>query len=152
MKPRRPLSWLDPGVFGTLGVGGGFAVGAQLVRPDAEVWLMYGDGSSAYSLSEFDTYLRHGLPVIAVIGTDASWAQIARDQGDILGDLVGTELRRTAYHKVAEGYGGVGLLLDKPEDVPKVIAEAKALRKQGKPVCINAMIGATDFRKGSLSI
>ena len=46
-----PLSWLDPGVFGTLGVGGGFTVGAAAYRPGAEVWLIYGDGSSAYSLA-----------------------------------------------------------------------------------------------------
>ena len=100
MRPRKPLSWLDPGVFGTLGVGGGFAVGAATVREDAEIWLFYGDGSSAYSLAEFDTYVRNGYAPIAVIGTDASWHQIARDQVVILGDPVGTELLRTDYHKV----------------------------------------------------
>ena len=109
VRPRAPLSWLDPGVFGTLGVGGGFAVGAASVRPSAEVWLFYGDGSSAYSLAEFDTYVRSGYAPIAVIGTDASWQQIARDQVKILGDAVGTQLRRTDYHVVAEGYGGKGL-------------------------------------------
>ena len=55
VRPRAPLSWLDPGVFGTLGVGGGFALGAALVRPGREVWLVWGDGSSAYTLAEFDT-------------------------------------------------------------------------------------------------
>ncbi|CAN0596042.1 unnamed protein product, partial [Laminaria digitata] len=101
LKPRRPLSWLDPGVFGTLGVGGGFALGAALCRPEAEVWLIWGDGSSAYSLAEFDTYIRHGLAPIAVVGTDASWGQIARDQVDILGPSLGTDLRATDYHEVA---------------------------------------------------
>jgi hypothetical protein len=62
---------LDPGVFGTLGVGGGFAVGAATVRPRAEVWIIYGDGSSAYSLNEFDTFVRHGYAPIAVIGLTA---------------------------------------------------------------------------------
>ena len=56
-----PLCWLDPGVFGTLGVGGGFAVGASLVKPGKEVWLIYGDGSCAYSIAEMDTCIRHGL-------------------------------------------------------------------------------------------
>jgi acetolactate synthase-1/2/3 large subunit len=152
LRPRGPLAWLDPGVFGTLGVGGGFATGAALVRPDSEVWLMYGDGSSAYSLAEFDTWVRHGLAPIAVIGTDASWAQIAREQGEILGDLCGTELLRTEYHKVAEGYGGVGLLLTDPADIESTIAEAKRHAKAGRPVCINAHIGSVDFRKGSISI
>jgi len=49
---------LDPGAFGTLGVGGGFALGAKLVRPDAEVWIVWGDGSSAYSIAEYDTFKR----------------------------------------------------------------------------------------------
>jgi acetolactate synthase-like protein len=152
LKPRRPLSWLDPGVFGTLGVGGGFAVGASVIRPDAEVWLLYGDGSSAYSLSEFDTCVRHGLAPIAVVGTDAAWGQIGRDQATILGSDVGTTLRRTDYHKVAEGYGGVGLLLDDPAKVDEVIDRAKAIRKEGKPVCINVILAKSDFREGSISI
>ncbi len=152
LKPRRPLSWLDPGVFGTLGVGGGFAVGACAVRPTAEVWIIYGDGSSAYSLSEFDTFARHGLAPIAVVGTDASWGQIARDQVTLLGSDVGTTLARTAYHTVAEGYGGVGLLLDRPDKVDAVLDEAKALSKQGRPVCINVHLAKTDFREGSISI
>ena len=73
LSPRGPLSWLDPGVFGTLGVGGGFALGAQLCRPDAEVWILYGDGSAAYSLAEFDTFVRHKLPIYALVGTNGSW-------------------------------------------------------------------------------
>ena len=152
LRPRKPLSWLDPGVFGTLGVGGGFAVGASAVRPKAETWIIYGDGSSAYSLSEFDTFVRHGMAPIAVIGTDASWQQIARDQTTLLGSDVGTTLRRTDYHKVAEGYGGVGLLLDDPKKVDAVLDQAKALSRQGKPVCINVHIAKTDFREGSISI
>lgn len=152
VRPRSPLSWLDPGVFGTLGVGGGFAVGASVVRPGAEVWLIYGDGSCAYSIAEFDTCVRHGLAPIAVIGTDGLWAQIARDQYDLLGDDVGTVLNRTAYHEVAQGYGGVGLLLTDPAKIDDTLDEAKALSRQGKPVCVNVHISSTDFRKGSISV
>ncbi len=152
LRPRGPLGWLDPGVFGTLGVGGGFATGAACVRPDAEVWIIYGDGSSAYSLAEFDTYVRHGLAPIAVVGTDASWAQIARDQVTILGDDVGTSLRRTAYHQVAEGYGGAGLLLDDPTKTDEVLDEAKRLAAAGRPVLVNVHLAKTNFREGSISI
>jgi acetolactate synthase-1/2/3 large subunit len=152
LRPRRPLSWLDPGVFGTLGVGGGFALAAALARPGAQVWLIYGDGSSAYSLAEFDTFVRHGLAPIAVIGTDGAWAQIARDQVEILGDDVGTVLERTAYHRVAEGYGGVGLLLTDPDDIDATLDRAIETAAAGKPVCINVHIASTEFRKGSLSM
>jgi acetolactate synthase-like protein len=152
VRPRAPLSWLDPGVFGTLGVGGGFALGATLVKPGREVWLIWGDGSSAYTLAEFDTYVRHGLAPIAVIGNDASWMQIAREQVEVLGTSLGTDLRRTDYHRVAEGYGGVGLQLTDPARVDATLAEAKAIAKGGRPVCINVHLRKTDFRKGSISI
>ncbi len=152
LRPRQPLSWLDPGVFGTLGVGGGFAVGAAKVRPGKEIWLIYGDGSCAYSLAEIDTYVRHGLAPIAVIGTDGSWAQIAREQVPLLGDDVGTVLRRTAYHVAAEGYGAVGLLLDDPSKIDSTLDQAKELAASGKPVVVNVHIASSEFRKGSISM
>jgi acetolactate synthase-1/2/3 large subunit len=152
VRPRAPLSWLDPGVFGTLGVGGGFSVGAAASRPGKEIWLVWGDGSSAYSLSEFDTFVRHGYAPIAIIGNDASWAQIAREQVEMLGTALGTELRRTDYHKVAEGYGGVGLVLTDPGKIDSTLAEARSISRGGRPVCINVHLRATDFRKGSISI
>jgi acetolactate synthase-like protein len=152
VRPRAPLTWLDPGVFGTLGVGGGFAIGAALVRPDREVWLLWGDGSSAYTLSELDTCVRHGLAPICIIGNDASWGQIARDQVDILGTALGTVLRRTSYERVAEGYGAVGLLLTDPTKIDATLAEAKAVAKSGRPVCINVMLRQSEFRKGSMSM
>jgi acetolactate synthase-1/2/3 large subunit len=152
LSPRKPLSWLDPGVFGTLGVGGGFALGAKLARPDAEVWIVYGDGSAAYSLAEFDTFVRHRIPLIAIVGNDASWAQIAREQIALLKDEVGTVLRRTNYHVVAEGYGGRGILVDRVEEIEPALREARRLAAEGFPVLINLLIGKTDFRKGSISM
>jgi acetolactate synthase-1/2/3 large subunit len=152
LSPRAPLSWLDPGVFGTLGVGGGFALGAKLCRPEADVWIIYGDGSVAYSLAEFDTFVRHGLPVIAVVGNDAGWTQIAREQIEILKDDVGTVLARTDYHQVAAGYGGRGLLLERGEDVEAVLREALRLARAGSPVLVNAHLDKTEFRKGSISM
>lgn len=150
--PRGPLSWLDPGVFGTLGVGAGFAIGAKLVRPDAEVWLLWGDGSAGYGLAEFDTFVRHGLGIIAVVGNDASWAQIARDQVALLGDDIGTVLRRTAYEKVAEGFGGAGLELRDAAAIDDTLARAKALAGAHTPVLVNVHLASSDFRKGSISM
>jgi acetolactate synthase-1/2/3 large subunit len=152
LRPRRPLSWLDPGPFGTLGVGGGFAMAAALARPSAQVWLIYGDGSSAYSLAEFDSYVRHGVAPIAVVGTDGAWAQIARDQLTLLGDDVGTTLNRTAYHDVAAGYGGVGLLLTDPAEIGSALDRAVEIAASGRPVCLNVHIDRSEFRKGSLSM
>jgi acetolactate synthase-1/2/3 large subunit len=152
LSPRGPRTWLDPGVFGTLGVGGGFAVGAKLCRPECDVWILYGDGSSAYSLAEFDTFARHGLPIVAVVGNDASWNQIAREQVEILKDDVGTVLARTDYHVVAEGYGGKGLLLRRNSEIGPALAEALRLSRGGAPVLVNAHLDKTEFRKGSISM
>jgi len=152
VRPRGPLGWLDPGVFGTLGVGGGFALAAKLCRPAAEVWLLWGDGSAGFSLAEIDTCVRHGLPIVAVVGNDAGWTQIAREQVEVLGDAVGTELARTDYHAVAEGYGGAGILVEREDEVAAALARAKELAAAGRPVVVNVHLGASDFRKGSISM
>lgn len=152
VRPRSPLGWLDPGPYGTLGVGGGFAIGAKLARPEAEVWILYGDGSVAYSLAEFDTCARHGLPVVALVGNDASWAQIARDQVAVLGDDVGTVLAATAYHRAAEALGGKGLEIRSPEEIRPAFEQARAWAHDGHAVLINAHLAKSDFRKGSISL
>ncbi len=152
LRPRGPLRWLDPGPFGTLGVGAGFALGAKLCRPESEVWILYGDGSCGYTLAEFDTFVRHGVPVIAVVGNDGAWMQILREQIEVLHDDVGCVLARTPYGQVVEGFGARGLQLERPEDVPAVLAEAKAIAASGTPVLVNALLGKTDFRKGSISM
>ncbi|MEZ4767166.1 MAG: thiamine pyrophosphate-dependent enzyme [Caldilineales bacterium] len=152
LQPPGPLTWLDPGPFGTLGVGAGFALGAKLARPDADVWIIYGDGSAGYSLSEFDTFVRHRVPVTALVGNDASWAQIAREQTEIFGDDVATVLAHTDYHRVAEGFGATGLLLDDPELAAETLDQARHLARRGTPVLVNAILGKSDFRKGSISM
>jgi acetolactate synthase-1/2/3 large subunit len=152
LRPRGPLSWLDPGVFGTLGVGAGFAVGAKLCRPDAEVWLIYGDGSAGYTLAEFDTLVRHKLPVIAVVGNDAGWSQIARDQVTYLQDDVATVLAPTAYDQVVEGLGAKGIRIARPEEIVPALEDARRTAAGGRPVLINVHIGRTGFRDGSISM
>ena len=152
LRPRAPLSWLDPGVFGTLGPGAGFALGAKLCRPESEVWLLYGDGAAAFSLAEFDTFARHAVPVIGVVGNDAGWTQITRGQVELFGDDLATVLARTDYDEVAKGYGAAGVRLAEGGDTDAALTKAKSTAAAGRPVLVNAWIGATDFRKGSLSV
>jgi len=152
LRPRGPLTWLDPGVFGTLGVGAGFALGASLARPGSEVWLLWGDGASGYGLAEFDTFVRHGVPVIAVVGNDAGWTQIAREQVKMLKDDVGTVLARTAYHEVARGFGAEGIEVRRADEVEAALARARAFAAAGRPVLVNVWLDRTDFREGSISM
>jgi len=152
VRPRGPLSWLDPGPFGTLGVGAGFALAAKLVLPDAEVWVLYGDGSVGLSLAEADTFARHGLPIVAVIGNDAAWTQIAREQVEVLGDDVGTKLAATDYHLAAAGLGARGFRVEDAASLETTLAEARAAAGAGHPAYVNVRLGRTDFRKGSVSM
>lgn len=152
LRPRAPLHWLDPGAFGTLGVGAGFSLGVAQLRAPAETWLIWGDGASGYGLAEFDTFLRHRLPVIAVVGNDASWAQIAREQVKLLGDDVGTVLARTAYHEVARGFGAEGLEIRRSDEIDGVLGRARELAAAGRPVLVNVWLDRTDFREGSISM
>jgi thiamine pyrophosphate-dependent acetolactate synthase large subunit-like protein len=152
VRPRGPLSWLDPGPFGTLGVGAGFALAAKLLRPRAEVWILYGDGSLGFSLSEADTFVRHGVPILAVVGNDAGWTQIAREQLQVLKDDVGTALRPTEYERAAEGLGARGLRAAATDTLAGTLRRAKQIARAGEPVYVNVLLGKTDFRKGSLSM
>eukprot|EP00002_Diphylleia_rotans_P008963 TRINITY_DN1896_c0_g1_i1.p1 TRINITY_DN1896_c0_g1~~TRINITY_DN1896_c0_g1_i1.p1 ORF type:complete len:696 (+),score=175.72 TRINITY_DN1896_c0_g1_i1:70-2157(+) len=154
IRPRGPLTWLDPGAFGTLGVGAGFALGAKLCRPEAEVWLIWGDGSAGYSLIEYDTFVRHGVPVISLIGNDACWTQIEREQVPMFKDDVACPLVYTEYDKAAEGIGAKGISIATPDkdSIANALTHAAQLAANGQPVVINALIGRTDFRDGSLSV
>ena len=152
LRPRGPLAWLDPGAFGTLGVGAGFAIGAGMARPKSEVWIVWGDGACGYGLAEFDTFVRHGIPVIAVVGNDAGWTQIAREQVKMLGDDVGTVLSRTAYHEVAKGFGAAGVEIRTDAEVEAGLAEARRLAASGRPVLVNVWLDKTEFREGSISM
>nr|XP_012313201.1 acetolactate synthase-like protein isoform X2 [Aotus nancymaae] len=163
VQPRGPLCWLDPGkegplpgamgnpssghlhthlflvlsgAFGTLGVGAGFALGAKLCRPDAEVWCLFGDGAFGYSLIEFDTFVRHKIPVMALVGNDAGWTQISREQVPCLGSNVACGLAYTDYHKAAVGLGARGLLLsrDNEDQVVEVLHNAQQQCRDGHPV------------------
>lgn len=151
VRPRGPLAWLDPGVFGTLGVGAGFAVGARLCRA-GEVWVLFGDGASGWSLAEYDSLARHGLPVIAVVGNDAGWTQIAREQVKLLKDDAGTVLTRADYHEVVRGFGAEGILVKRTDEVRPALERARRVAGEGRAVLVNVWLDRTDFREGSISM
>ena len=125
----------------------------RLCRPKAEVWIIYGDGSAAYSLAEFDTFVRHGIPVIAVVGNDAGWTQIAREQVEILGTTTSAAsspaptITRSPRATAAAAFSST-----RNEDIRSVLEEALAIARSGSPVLINAHLAKTEFRKGSISM
>jgi thiamine pyrophosphate-dependent acetolactate synthase large subunit-like protein len=152
LRPRGPLRWLDPGVFGTLGVGAGFAMASKACKSSSQVWIIFGDGSSGWSLSEFDTFTRMNLPVIAVIGNDACWSQMYRDQSKLLNDTTATTLAYTNYHEVAKGFGAHGIIINRDEQIQDALNEAVKVYNTGKSVLINCIIAKSGFREGSVSL
>jgi thiamine pyrophosphate-dependent acetolactate synthase large subunit-like protein len=135
-----------------LGVGAGFALGAKLVFPEKDVYIIYGDGSAGYSLMEYDTFVRHNLPVISVIGNDACWSQIARDQVEFLKSDAAMNLAYSDYQNIGKAFGAEGVKVDNLDAFKAAVVEAKTLTRKGIPYIINAIIGKTDFRKGSISV
>jgi thiamine pyrophosphate-dependent acetolactate synthase large subunit-like protein len=133
-------------------VGAGFALGASLCRPESQIWIVFGDGSVGYSLAEFDTFVRHKIPVIAVVGNDACWSQIAREQVKLLEDDTAVMLDRTEYQRVVAGFGAVGLVIHKDDESDEVLRQAADVAAGGHPVLVNALLDQSDFREGSLSI
>ena len=73
IEPERPGGWLDPGPYGCLGTGLGYAIAARLARPSAQVVLLLGDGAAGFSLMDADTLVRHKLPVVIVCGNNGAW-------------------------------------------------------------------------------
>eukprot|EP00484_Ammonia_sp_Unknown_P023747 CAMPEP_0197032188 /NCGR_PEP_ID=MMETSP1384-20130603/10929_1 /TAXON_ID=29189 /ORGANISM="Ammonia sp." /LENGTH=643 /DNA_ID=CAMNT_0042461811 /DNA_START=24 /DNA_END=1955 /DNA_ORIENTATION=+ len=153
VKPRSPLRWLDPGAFGTLGCGAGFALGVKGLNPDANVIMLYGDGSVGWSLCEFDTFRRFKFGLIAIIGNDSCWHQMYRDQVRILKDTTATLLgEHTRYDRVVEGFECKGFLVRNATEFKHAFKEAQKYAKQGIPVVINALISKSKFREGSISL
>ncbi len=151
LRLRWPQLWMDPGPLGTLGVGPGYALAAKLTRPEARVWIMYGDGSFGLHGLEFEALVRQQVPVVAVIGNDGAWMQIRRGQLAMFGQerAVATGLAHTRYDKVVEALGGFGAHV---ETVAALGPALDAAMASNKPACVNVKIATSDFRKASLSV
>ena len=151
LKTHGVGTWMDPGPLGTLGVGPGFAMAARLLRPDARVIVMFGDGSFGLHAMELEAMQRQGLPVVAIIGNDAGWTQIRRGQVQMYGEerSVATGLSFTRYDRVVEALGGHGEYVERPEDIRPAMERALGA---GKPALVNIRIGSSDFRKDAISI
>ena len=133
----KPGLWLDPGPFGCLGSGPAYAMAAKLARPDRQVVLLSGDGAFGFSAMEFDTLVRHRIPVVCVVGNNGIWALEKHPMQSLLGVSVAADLgERTRYDKVVESLGGHGELVDRPEGIRPALDRAF---RSGLPACINVI-------------
>ncbi|MEO6496832.1 MAG: acetolactate synthase [Solirubrobacteraceae bacterium] len=133
----EPGCWLDPGPYGCLGAGPGYALAAKLARPDKQVVLLLGDGAFGFSGMEFDTLARHGVNVVGVMGNNGIWALEKHPMEFLYGYSVAAELTpETRYDQVVEALGGHGELVSRAEDVKPALARAF---EAGRPALVNVL-------------
>lgn len=147
LQTSRPGALLDPGPFGCLGVGAPFAVGAKVVEPDTRVGIVFGDGAFGFNGMEYDTLIRHGLPVVGVVGNDGAWNNIKAVHRMLYPDrMVGADLGVRPYEKMVEALGGYGEFVDRPSEIQPALERAHA---SGVPALVNVQI-AEQLRMSSV--
>ncbi|XRQ04216.1 acetolactate synthase [Actinomadura welshii] len=139
VEPRRPGCWLDPGPYGCLGTGLGYAIAARLARPSAQVALLLGDGAAGLSLMDADTLVRHGLPVVMIVGNNGSWGLERHPMRMLYGYDVAAGLQpQCRYDEVVRALGGAGELVTRPDGIGPALRRAF---DSGVPYLVNV---ATD--------
>ena len=133
----QPGCWLDPGPYGCLGSGPGYALAAKLAHPHRQVVLLLGDGAFGFAGMEFDTLARHGVAVDGVIGNNGIWALEKHPMEFLYGYSVLADLRpQTRYDQVVQALGGHGEIVREPAELRPAWERALA---SGKPALLNVL-------------
>ena len=127
LEPPRPGGWLDPGPFGCLGTGLGYAIAARIARPAAQVVLLLGDGAAGFSLMDADTLVRHRLPVVIICGNNGGWGLEKHPMRALYGYDVAADLQLGCrYDEVVRALGGAGELVSTATGIGPALRRAFA--------------------------
>lgn len=131
-------AWLSHGYLGCLGVGIPFAIAAKVAHPEKRVVAILGDGSAGLNIAEFDTAVRHNIPIVVIVNNDQGWGMIRHGQRTRYGAgrVVGAELGATRYDLVAEGFGAHAEFVTTASGIAPALQRALA---SGKTACINVI-------------
>src|SRR5581483_6695582 len=133
----EPGCWMDPGPYGCLGTGLGYAMAARVAHPDRQVVLMLGDGALGFNGMDFDTLVRHNLPVVAIVGNNGIWALEKHPMQAIYGYDVAADLQpECRYDDVVKALGGAGEIVKRPADLGPALDRAFA---SGVPYLVNVV-------------
>ena len=142
VEPQQPGGWLDPGPYGCLGTGLGYAIAARLARPAAQVVLLLGDGAAGFSLMDADTLVRHGLPVVMICGNNGIWGLEKHPMRALYGYDVAADLQPGCrYDQVVTALGGGGELVTDPAGIGPALRRAF---DSGIPYLVNIVTDAND--------
>lgn len=148
---HREGAYMDTGLFGCLGIGIPFALAAKALRPEETVVVFHGDGSMGFNMMEFDTAVRHRLPIIVVVNNDQAWGMIKHGNELTFGrdNRQGSELGLVRYDRIAEAMGGYGELVRDPAHIAGALARA---RSQPVPSCINVLTDTSVVSPGTIGL
>ena len=129
-KFNEPRRWINSGGLGTMGVGIPYAMGIKLAKPESEVYCVTGEGSVQMCIQELSTCLQYNTPIKILslnnryLGMVRQWQEIeysgrySHSYMDALPNFV----------KLAEAFGHVGMLIERPQDVEPALREARKLK------------------------
>ena len=137
-----PGCWLDPGPYGCLGTGAGYAIGARVARPSAQVCVLYGDGAAGFSLMDVESLARQQLPVVMVVGNNGIWGLEKHPMKLVYGYDVAADLQPgLRYDDVVGALGGAGETVEKPGDLGPALRRAF---DSGVPYLVNVLTDPAD--------
>ena len=138
----EPGCWMDPGPYGCLGTGLGYAIAARITHPDRQVVVMMGDGAAGFSLMDVDTLVRHQLPVVMVMGNNGIWGLEKHPMQLLYGYDVAADLQPGCrYDQVVSALGGAGEVVERPQDIGPALDRAFAA---GVPYLVNVLTDPAD--------
>ncbi len=151
LEPEQPGCWLDPGPYGCLGTGLGYAMAARLARPSAQVVLLLGDGAAGFSLMDVDTLVRHRLPVVMVCGNNGIWGLEKHPMRGLYGYDVAADLQPGCrYDQVVTALGGAGELVVSAADIAPALRRGLA---SGVPYLVNVVTDPDDaYPRSTMSV
>ena len=149
LPARMPRSWLYVSPSGMLGHALPTALAAKLAHPDRRVLMFTGDGAFGFNAMEFDTAVRHHLPIVCVMGNDSAWGIDRQIQIGVYGKPVATDLLPTRYDQVARGLGAHGEIVENPEELQPALERCLKLER---PALINIQVQRAVSPRGQAAI
>lgn len=142
IESYEPGCWMDPGPYGCLGTGMGYAIAARITHPDRQVVVLLGDGAAGFSLMDADTLVRHQLPVVMVMGNNGIWGLEKHPMQAIYGYDVAADLQPGCrYDQVVTALGGAGEVVERADDIGPALDRAFAA---GVPYLVNILTDPAD--------
>jgi acetolactate synthase-1/2/3 large subunit len=142
LEPAQPGTWLDPGPYGCLGTGMGYAMGARVTYPDRQICVLMGDGAAGFSLMDAESLARQGLPVVIVVGNNGIWGLEKHPMQAMYGYDVAADLQPGLhYDRVVQALGGAGETVEKSADLGPALQRAF---DAGVPYLVNVLTDPAD--------